>query len=286
MHKGKKNDSTAISDADAPVAPVRPTSASGWRLAVPNTITSLNLLCGCMAVVLALRGWIDYAVCLIVAAAVFDFCDGLSARLLHAYSELGKQFDSLADAISFGLAPAALLHYKLRLILNDSISGSLHTIGWELLTFAPFVITIFSALRLARFNIDARQRAVFLGLPTPANALLIASLLSLSASGSRLTGWMDSWYGVLLLCAALSALLVCGLPMFSLKFTSLRWRDNAPRFVWAVVAVVIVAAAALLQQGFMVAVAAIIVSYILLSGLFYAIRATGPVDPSNIIPSK
>ncbi|MDR0667471.1 MAG: CDP-alcohol phosphatidyltransferase family protein [Prevotellaceae bacterium] len=286
MHKGKKNDSTAISALDAGAEPVRPAPAIRWRLAVPNTITSLNLLCGCMAVVLALRGWSDYAVYLIAAAAVFDFCDGLSARLLHAYSELGKQLDSLADAISFGLAPAALLHYKLRFLLSDSISGSLHTIGWELLTFAPFVITIFSALRLAKFNIDKRQHAVFLGLPTPANALLIASLLSLSANGSRLTVWMDSWYGVLLLCASLSALLVCGLPMFSLKFTNLRWRDNAPRFVWAGMAVVIVAVSALLQQGFMFAVAAIIVSYILLSGLLYAIRATSPVDPSNIIPSK
>jgi CDP-diacylglycerol--serine O-phosphatidyltransferase len=239
-----------------------------------------------VATVFALRGWIDYAVYALFAAAVFDFFDGLSARLLRAYSELGKQLDSLADVVSFGLAPAALLHYKLRLLLNETISGSLSAAGWELLTFAPFVVTIFSALRLAKFNIDTRQHDRFIGLPTPANALLVAALTSLSVNGHWLTAWMDSWYAILILCAALSALLVCGLPMFALKFTNGRWRDNVSRLVFAGIVVVIVTASALSRQGMMFAVAAVIVSYIFLSVLLYAVCAPSPVDSSKITTSK
>ncbi|MDR1681550.1 MAG: CDP-alcohol phosphatidyltransferase family protein [Prevotellaceae bacterium] len=272
MYKGRKNDQTK--------------ACFRLRRAVPNTVTSFSLLCGCAATVLALRGWIDYAVYALFAAAVLDFCDGLSARLLRVSSELGKQLDSLADLVGFGLAPAALLHYKLRLILNETISGGLSAFGWELLTLAPFVVTVFSALRLAKFNIDTRQHDRFIGLPTPANALLIAALTSLSMDGNQLTAWMESWYAILILCGVLSALLVCGLPMFALKFKNLRWRDNRQQFVFFILVAVIAAASVLWQQGLMFAVAAVIVSYILLSALLYAIWAQPAHNQSKIISSN
>ncbi|MDR2362075.1 MAG: CDP-alcohol phosphatidyltransferase family protein [Prevotellaceae bacterium] len=290
MYKGRKNARITKSAPESFSNPCRHARARAWasrlRRVVPNTITSLNLLCGCVATVFALRGWIDYAVYALFAAAVFDFFDGLSARLLRAYSELGKQLDSLADVVSFGLAPAALLHYKLRVLLNETISGSLSAAGWELLTFAPFVLTVFSAMRLARFNIDTRQRDCFIGLPTPANALLVASLTSLSVNGHWLTAWMDSWYALLILCAALSALLVCGLPMFALKFKNGRWRDNVSRYIFAGVTVVIIALSALCRQGMMFAVAAVIAGYIYLSVLLHVVCTPSPVDTPELRSSK
>jgi CDP-diacylglycerol--serine O-phosphatidyltransferase len=253
-----------------------------WIKAIPNTITALSLLSGCVATVLALRGWSDFAVYCIFAAAVFDFCDGLSARLLKAYSEIGKQFDSLADMVSFGVAPAALLHYKMGMLLNDKITGSFDSgLAWEALTFAPFLMAVFSALRLAKFNIDTRQGTRFIGLPTPANALLTGALVSLSVSGHRWVAWMEHWYALVLLVAALSALMVCSHPMFALKFKNLQWRPNRLRFAFLLLSAGIVAGIVLFRQEFMLAVALIFLSYILLSFCCNSDGDEAPSHPSN-----
>jgi len=229
--------------------------------AIPNTITSLNLLLGCAAVALALRGRIDFAVYCIFAAAVCDFLDGLSARLLNAYSELGKQLDSLADVVSFGVAPAALLHVQLTILLENKIMGACCSgFAWELLTFAPFVITVFSALRLAKFNIDTKQTDNFIGLPTPANALLIGAVISLH--------WLCSWPVLLLMCGFSSFMLVCKLPMFSLKFKS----NYKLPIAFLLLCLAIALYAVVFGQGIMLAVALIFSCYILLSFLVFIFK--------------
>ncbi|MDR0582003.1 MAG: CDP-alcohol phosphatidyltransferase family protein [Prevotellaceae bacterium] len=241
--------------------------------AIPNTITALNLLAGCIAIVFALRGWTDFAVYCIFAAAVFDFCDGLSARLLKAYSALGKQLDSLADMVSFGIAPAALLHNKLNVLLSDKITGGFDSgLIWELWTFFPFIIAVFSALRLAKFNIDARQSNSFIGLPTPANALLIAVLVSLSVHGHWLAAWMEQWYSIIILSVLLSALLVCNLPMFALKFQNLRWSDNKIPFVFILLCLLIVSCTLIFRQGILFAIAVIFLTYIFCSFILSLFR--------------
>lgn len=239
--------------------------------AIPNTITSLNLLSGCVAIVLASRGWTDFAVYCIFAAAVFDFCDGLSARLLKAYSEMGKQLDSLADVVSFGVAPAMLLHVQLTNLLSDKITGSFDSgLGWELLTFAPFIVAIFSALRLAKFNIDTRQTSSFVGFPTPANALLIGSVVCLN--------WLQCWPVLLLVCGLSAFLLVCELPMFSLKFKNMKWGDNKIQFSFLLACLVITLYSFISGHGIMLAVAFIFILYIIFSLLLFIFeRPTQPL---------
>ena len=141
---------------------------------IPNFITALNILCGSFSVVLAFEGYILWAAILIGIASIFDFMDGMAARMLNAYSELGKQLDSLADLISFGFAPSIILFVLMKKSLAiDSISFNQYS---EIAFLAiPFLIVVFSAIRLAKFNVDTRQTSSFIGLPTPANALLIAS---------------------------------------------------------------------------------------------------------------
>lgn len=179
---------------------------------IPNTITLLNLLSGMMATSFAFEGKIEMALIFIFAAAIFDFFDGFAARLLKAYSPLGKDLDSLADLISFGVAPSAMLYM---------VSAC---------NYFAFVIAAFSALRLAKFNNDTRQTTTFIGLPTPANAILISSATYLSIQLGALTHIYQmvftSYIGSSVTAAVLSILLVSEIPMFSLKFKSYGFRDN------------------------------------------------------------
>lgn len=180
------------------------------RANIPNAITCLNLVCGLIALVLAFKGMLEWAMYLMISAAVFDFLDGLAARALGAYSELGKQLDSLADLVSFGVLPAIMLYKQM----------SLSHYGESLLCYVPLLIAVFSALRLAKFNIDPRQSSSFLGLPTPACALLCAALCSVIShhGGSAVAIWAAGDVFIPVLSCALCALLVCEVPMFSLKF--------------------------------------------------------------------
>ena len=217
---------------------------------IPNTITSMNLFSGCMAVVSAfhfnetigaMQGY-EWAFLFIGLATVFDFCDGLSARLLHAYSALGKELDSLSDLVSFGVAPAALVFN-----LIQSQTGS-----W--VAFLAFLIAVFGALRLAKFNIDDRQTTSFIGLPIPANAIFWIGVVAWNVD-FRYIG--DAWMTALVVLFPL--LMVSSLPMFSLKVKTLSLRSNVRRYTLLLGTAMLVAALQL--AGLLWA----IVFYILLS---------------------
>lgn len=176
---------------------------------IPNTITSMNLLFGVMGVIQTFDGRFDIAFYMMLAAAVCDFCDGLSARLLGAYSEMGKELDSLADLISFGLLPSLMIHRLMTVNGGDGI-----------LTYIPLVIVIFSALRLAKFNIDDRQSDNFIGLATPACAMICGSFVYYVSNDptSVLNSWASTRYFLPTASLILAFLLVSEVPMFSMKF--------------------------------------------------------------------
>ena len=237
--------------------------AKGIIRHVPNFITSLNLLSGCISITLAFEGKLDWAAYMIGIAAVFDFLDGMAARLLKAYSEIGKQLDSLADMVSFGVAPSAILYalIKIALIKNSLLSGMFSTDPiQEALAFIPFLIAVFSALRLAKFNIDERQTSSFIGLPTPANAILIASLpLIIANQDPFLENIILNKYLLIGLILVLSYLLISEIPMFSLKFKHLKWKENEFRFIFLALSFVLIV---LLK---FTAIPIVIFTYILLS---------------------
>lgn len=181
---------------------------------IPNTITSLNLFSGCLAIAFAYRGYLDIAAYCIFAAAIFDFFDGFTARLLKAYSPLGLQLDSLADMVSFGVAPAVLLH----VVLYNKLGASVNDLSLLVISFIPFVLAVFSGLRLAKFNIDTRQSESFIGMPTPACTLLVASAVLASLHSEFIREVMSSSWLIIVSSIILSLLLVSEIPMFSLKF--------------------------------------------------------------------
>ncbi|GAB1373200.1 CDP-diacylglycerol--serine O-phosphatidyltransferase [Bacteroidales bacterium] len=196
------------------------------RGSIPNFITSLNLLCGVLAVTFSFRGEEIWTVYCVLAAALFDFLDGFSARLLKAYSPMGKELDSLADLISFGMVPAVLIMNRYERILGVVNDGNAFQTTLSFLSYFPLIIVLFSALRLAKFNIDTRQSSGFIGLPTPANALLIIGLIHFTNVNTIFeTIEYNLWFWPFL-SLILSILLVAEIPMFSLKFKSLKWREN------------------------------------------------------------
>jgi CDP-diacylglycerol--serine O-phosphatidyltransferase len=181
---------------------------------IPNAITSLNLLSGCMALVFVFKDDFMTAAYFLLFAVLFDFCDGLFARILHAYSKLGLELDSLADLISFGVVPAAMLHRVLAISNDDLLKIPL--LGILIYGF-PFFIAVFSALRLAKFNIDERQHDSFLGLPTPANAIFIVATVIAASKYQFIHNILYNDISIVILTIVMSALMICELPMFSLK---------------------------------------------------------------------
>ena len=180
---------------------------------IPNTITSMNLLCGALGVIFSLRGSLDIAFYLMLAAAVCDFFDGFAARMLNAYSPVGKELDSLADLISFGLLPSLMLHRRL-------IEGGV-TDFWA---YIPLIIVVFSALRLAKFNVDERQSENFLGLPTPACALWCGSLIYAADHGvMSMANLLHDTHLIIISSVVLALLLISEIPMFSFKI-----KKNSP----------------------------------------------------------
>lgn len=203
---------------------------------LPNFITCLNLLCGCLAVYFIFQQELVTAAYLVVVAAVLDFLDGMVARVLHVYSEIGKQLDSLADMVSFGFVPGVMvLQLLTRSLETSTLPQSILT--W--LPFAGFLLTIFSALRLAKFNIDTRQTTSFIGVPTPANTLLIISFPLIMAHDSfGLTPLILNPYFLLGITLLFSYLLVAELPLFALKFKTFTWKGNEVRFIFLGLAIV------------------------------------------------
>ncbi|MCL2727043.1 MAG: CDP-diacylglycerol--serine O-phosphatidyltransferase [Bacteroidales bacterium] len=232
---------------------------------IPNFITCLNLFFGCVAVVFALRGWLGFAVYMVIAAALFDFLDGLAARLLNAYSPIGKELDSLADLISFGLAPAAMMHYEFTQALRFKISFGLDSIPWELYSFFPFVLVIAAALRLAKFNVDSRQSDHFIGIPTPACALLIGSLLVYVTRTPQWMPLLDTVYTIPVMVLLLSWLMVSNLPMFSLKIKSAAWKGNEIRFLFLLFALAFGVFSLIMGWPWSLIVLIVLLSYITIS---------------------
>jgi len=233
------------------------------RKYLPDTITLMNLLCGGIGVVFALQSRLDDAFYCMLAAAAFDFLDGAAARLLGSYSELGKELDSLSDVVSFGLLPSLMFYALMRSLV----------FGQEWLCFTPLVICLMSAFRLAKFNTDERQKDTFLGLPTPACALLCASLccyvcytpggfLSVAASGRAF---------IPVLSLVLSVLLVSDIPFFSLKMHKVEERSlKFKRIALLVLVVLATVFCALLSCHWSLAVVIVLAGYIL-KNLVYAL---------------
>lgn len=196
---------------------------------LPNLITLLNLLAGCFAIVSVSKGDLGYASWFLILALVLDLLDGAVARLLNAQSALGKQLDSLADVVSFGVAPGFIMY---TLILGVAEN--------QYMAFAGFLLPVFAALRLARFNIDPDQEKEFSGLPAPAAALMILSIplaLNCKLGGIPfLNEFYSHTYGLLAIVLAVSVLMVSPLRLFSLKVSSIYWKNNRGRYILIVFA--------------------------------------------------
>lgn len=199
---------------------------------IPNLITSLNVVCGTLAIFMAFYGWMTVAALLVLAAMVFDFFDGMTARLLHVKSDMGKELDSLADVVSFGVVPAVFAHLLMMQELNGTLADfSSWTVWQQVMACMPFLMPAFSAYRLAKFNLDTRQTMSFIGMPTPANALFWTVLVFGAEYMPDIYTAVFANPTVLGLCAlGLSILLVSEVPMFSLKITSFAWHDNKIRY--------------------------------------------------------
>lgn len=217
---------------------------------IPNFITSLNLASGFIAIIYALNGDLSTSSWLILAAMIFDFLDGFSARLLKAYSPVGKELDSLADVVSFGVAPAIIIYELLGKSLSLSapmISDSGNFIS-VLILLSPVIMPVCAGLRLAIFNTDKTQATSFKGLPTPPNALAVISLvIALNYSDSSLIAeFAGSTAALIVLTFLLSILMVTRIPMLSLKFKNLKLRGNEERYI---LGLLVIAALAIFGPG-------------------------------------
>jgi CDP-diacylglycerol---serine O-phosphatidyltransferase len=238
---------------------------------IPNLLTLGNLFCGCLAVYFIYQGKLSTAAIFILVAAVLDFADGFVARLLKVSGEMGKQLDSLADMVSFGLVPGTLVFWY----LQKAIDAQNLTIGyWEFFKFFPYIITLFSAYRLAKFNIDTRQTEDFIGLNTPANTLfwiafplffefqfpnLTTESTLLSYLGFVYNFTLGSPFTLCTLSLFCSILLVSELKIFSLKFKKFTWAGNEIRFIFLAISLL------LILLLFFAAIPIIIILYVLLS---------------------
>ncbi len=185
---------------------------------IPNTITCANLLSGCIGIVYCFNGDLKIAAYFVILSGIFDFFDGMVARALHVKSNIGKELDSLADMVSFGFLPGVIMFQLF------NASGYSETY----LPYFGFLITIFSALRLAKFNIDERQTVDFIGLNTPMNTLFVVSLPYVAERYPAIT---NNWIVLVIITLLTSYLLVSEIKIFSLKFSNLSWSDNKIKFI-------------------------------------------------------
>lgn len=209
---------------------------------IPNLLTSLNLFCGALSVFAAFHGLLAEASILLFAGALFDFSDGFAARALKAYSPMGKELDSLADMVSFGFAPMVMLHMMLKNVMLGSFDADFFSadITSQIILISPFIVTVFSGLRLAKFNVDTRQSESFIGLTTTATGMFLASLAFVFDGGS---GWLvnvinNQWL-LLAFVPIFSFLLVSEIPMFSLKFKNFGLKDNVDKYALLLASVVL-----------------------------------------------
>lgn len=295
----------------------------GIRKHIPNALTCCNLLCGCLAIMCSHNALV--ALLFVLLAAFFDFSDGLAARSLKAYSPIGKDLDSLADMVSFGVAPAfvgvryiqglsvKVFGYDQPLMFyffKDSFSADyisnqpVMKIQWDgaflplnggnialylIATALPLFIAVFSALRLAKFNNDSRQRDNFIGLATPACAIFYISLIlalytkftyrywlftSLEAYPNPAL-WIHNWTPAIIV-PVLCWLLVSEIPMFSMKFRNLSWQDNRTRYIFLMIALVEAVMCVIGEIPVAACLCAIIATYILINILIFCFRSNSP----------
>ena len=222
---------------------------------LPNFITLLNLLSGVLGILWVLEGQPLYGAYFVILAAIFDFFDGFTARLLKVQSDMGKELDSLADVVSFGVLPGILL-YSLTKSQTEA-------------TFLPYctlIIPMLSAYRLAKFNLDTRQSDRFIGLPTPANALLLTTVPHLAARWPELSSWLSSPIALVIIAWLTSLLLVAELPLIALKFKNNSFTDNSYRY-----ALLVIGAVCLIWLQ-LAGIPLVILAYLLLSGMENMLR--------------
>jgi len=255
---------------------------------IPNTITCANLVCGCLALVKAFEGDLVWTAYLVGIAGVLDFLDGFVARALQVSSPIGKDLDSLADMVTFGVVPGVVIYQLLRSSLSPALASSFFPQHYynnpeafsqnTFLTYLAFIIPVFSAIRLAKFNHDTRQTESFIGLPTPANAIFFCSLplvlkqisdrisaeknpfeMLVETSGDPILALLHNSWFLIALVVLFSFLLLAPLPLFSLKFKSFGWKGNEIRYVFLILSTVLI--------GFLqfVGIPLVIVLYILMS---------------------
>lgn len=219
---------------------------------IPNSITLLNLLCGILSIyTLYSTESLIIPSLFIIIGALLDFCDGLAARLLKAYSDIGKELDSLADVVTFGVAPSLILVD----LLQEFYAYNSLLSSYSLVAYIPLLMALMSAYRLAKFNIDQRQTTGFIGLPTPANALIWLSLpviyylettkthlwgLNIPQFYYTLTALLLNPILMILGSILMSFLLVAELPLFALKFKNLKWKDNKEKFIFLIIAILLI----------------------------------------------
>ena len=223
---------------------------------IPNTITCCNLVSGCVAIAYAFSGNIELSFTWIIIGAVFDFFDGMSARLLNVSSPIGKELDSLADIVTFGVAPSTILFSELSVMSYPAILEPLRSI----LPFTAYIMAAFSALRLAKFNLDERQALGFIGLPTPANALFWGSLIIGAGKWLEATPFMVFFLlgGILIS----SWLMVSEIPMFALKFKEWGWKGNQVNYIFLLTCIPLLAIFGLTGLAIIIAWY-VIISYII-----------------------
>jgi len=228
---------------------------------IPNSITSMNALAGGIGVVFALQGRPDYAFICMLAAAVFDFCDGLAARMLNAYSPMGKELDSLADMVSFGVLPAVTLIGTMQLKGVDS---------WT--EVIPVFLAVMSALRLAKFNVDERQTTDFIGVATPTAAMICGSLCYFSLHSTALDSLAGSPWFLPAVAVVLGLLLVSEIPMFGMKVAKGHKLMDAKRIVFLCLAAAAVLFVVIAGCNWSLAVLLIFTLYVLENLLLAAVR--------------
>ena len=230
------------------------------RYHIPNTITCCNLLSGCFSILFSFSGMPVAAAIMLFVAGLFDFFDGFAARLLNAHSPIGGDLDSLSDVVSFGVAPGFIMY---RLML-EGMSDPILPVGQvSLFACFAFLLPVFAAVRLAKFNVDTRQTTSFIGLPTPPMALFMASLpLAYWQVGLLGQPGLNPYLGLGIV-ILFSVMMVCNRPFFSFKMKSVSWKGNEVRWIFLIVAVVGFAVFRFVAPPF------ILLLYVLMSVLFY-----------------
>ncbi|WP_428658221.1 CDP-diacylglycerol--serine O-phosphatidyltransferase [Runella sp.] len=200
---------------------------------IPNLMTCGNLLCGCLGIVFSFRGDLLLSGSLILVAGVLDFLDGFAARLLNQSSPIGKELDSLADMVTFGVLPSMIIF---QLLERTTTSIDIQAM---LISFSAFILSVFSGLRLAKFNIDTRQTDSFIGVPTPANALLVSSLPFILRNNPEYESWIVNQYVLVSYTLLMSYLLICELPLLAFKFKTFGWKENQIKYIFILLSVLL-----------------------------------------------